>query len=108
MSCALSGPTLFVIDDQRAVRDALREMLSVFGFSVKTYDSADNFLAAMRNPQVGCIVADVRMPGTDGIALGRELARRKVRLPVGLISGHADVPMAGARRPVGGPGVDFA
>src|SRR5215510_15056377 len=94
MSYALSGPTLFVIDDQRAVRDALREMLSVFGFSVKTYDSADNFLAAMRNPQVGCIVADVRMPGTDGIALVRELARRKVRLPVVLISGHADVPMA--------------
>src|SRR5262244_4048139 len=94
MSCALSGPTLFVIDDQRAVRDALREMLSVFGFSVETYESADNFLAAMRNPQVGCIVADVRMPGTDGIALVRELARRKIGLPVVLISGQADVPMA--------------
>jgi len=83
-----------VIDDQKAVRDALREMLSVFGFSVETYESADNFLAAMRNPQVGCIVADVRMPGTDGITLVRELARRKIGLPVVLISGHADVPMA--------------
>jgi two-component system response regulator FixJ len=90
----LSGPTVFVIDDQKAVRDALREMLSVFGFSVETYESADNFLAAMCNPQVGCIVADVRMPGTDGIALVRELARRKIGLPVVLISGHADVPMA--------------
>jgi two-component system response regulator FixJ len=66
----------------------------VFGFSVETYESADNFLAAMRNPQVSCIVADVRMPGTDGIALVRELARRKIGLPVVLISGHADVPMA--------------
>jgi two-component system response regulator FixJ len=94
MSYALSGPTVFVIDDQKAVRDALREMLSVFGFSVETYESADNFLAAMRNPQVSCIVADVRMPGTDGIALVRELARRKIGLPVVLISGHADVPMA--------------
>jgi two-component system response regulator FixJ len=83
-----------VIDDQKAVRDALREMLSVFGFSVETYESADNFLAAMCNPQVSCIVADVRMPGTDGIALVRELARRKIGLPVVLISGHADVPMA--------------
>src|SRR5262245_42553943 len=92
--CALPGPTVFVIDDQKAGRDALREMLSVFGFGVETYESADNFLAAMRNPQVGCIVADVRMPGTDGIALVRELARRKVRLPVVLISGQADVPMA--------------
>jgi two-component system, LuxR family, response regulator FixJ len=69
-------------------------MLSVFGFSVETYESADNFLAAVRNPLVGCIVADVRMPGTDGIALVRELARRKIGLPVVLISGHADVPMA--------------
>jgi two-component system, LuxR family, response regulator FixJ len=90
----LSGPTVFVIDDQKAVRDALRETLSVFGFSVETYESADSFLAAMCNPQVGCIVADVRMPGTDGIALVRELARRKIGLPVVLISGHADVPMA--------------
>jgi two-component system response regulator FixJ len=94
MSYALSGPIVFVIDDQKAVRDALREMLSVFGLSVETYESADNFLAAMRNPQVGCIVADVRLPGTDGIALVRELARRKIGLPVVLISGHADVPMA--------------
>jgi two-component system, LuxR family, response regulator FixJ len=90
----LSGPTVFVIDDHKAVREALREMLSVFGFSVKTYESADNFLAVISNPQVGCIVADVRMPGTDGIALVRELVRRKIRLPVVLISGHADVPMA--------------
>ena len=90
----MSGPTVFVIDDQKAVRDALREMLSVFGFSVETYESADSFLAAVSDPEVGCIVADVRMPGTDGIELVRELARRKVRLPVVLISGHADVPMA--------------
>jgi two-component system response regulator FixJ len=90
----LSGPTVFVIDDQKAVRDALREMLSVFGFSVETYESADSFLAALSDPEIGCIVADVRMPGTDGIELVRELARRKVRLPVVLISGHADVPMA--------------
>jgi len=83
-----------VIDDQKAVRDALREMLSVFGFSVETYESADSFLAALSDPEIGCIVADVRMPGTDGIELVRELARRKVRLPVVLISGHADVPMA--------------
>src|SRR5499427_8891537 len=94
MRYALFGPTVFVIDDQKAVRDALREMLSVFGFSIETYESADSFLAALSDPGVGCIVADVRMPGTDGIELVRELARRKVRLPVVLISGHADVPMA--------------
>jgi len=94
MRRTLSGPTVYVIDDQKAVREALSEMLTVFGFSVEAYESADNFLATMRHPHAGCIVADVRMPGTDGIALVRELARRKTSLPVVLISGHADVPMA--------------
>ena len=89
----MPGPTVFLIDDQKAVRDALAEMLSVFGFEVETYASADSFLAVSR-PLLGCIVADVRMPGTDGIELTRELARRKIFLPVVLISGHADVPMA--------------
>jgi len=94
MRRTLSGPTVYVIDDQKAVREALSEMLTVFGFSVEAYESADNFLATMRHPHAGCIVADVRMPGTDGIALVRELARRKTSLPVVLISGHGDVPMA--------------
>jgi two-component system, LuxR family, response regulator FixJ len=90
----VSGPTVFVIDDQKAVRDALGEMLNVFGFTVETYESADSFLAAGRGSQFGCVVADVRMPGMDGIALVRELERRNIRIPVVLISGHADVPMA--------------
>ncbi len=90
----MAGPTIFVIDDQASVRHALGEMLSVFGFSIKTYKSADTFLQGIDQPIVGCVVADVRMPGTDGIELVRELGRRKVALPVVLISGHADVPMA--------------
>jgi two-component system, LuxR family, response regulator FixJ len=90
----VSGPTVFVIDDQKAVRNALGEMLSVFGFKVETYASADSFLAAPHEARLGCVVADVRMPGTDGIELVRELARREIGLPVVLISGHADVPMA--------------
>jgi len=90
----MAAPTIFVIDDHAAVRDALGEMLSVFGYAVKTYESADRFLEALDREVSGCIVADVRMPGTDGIELVRELARRNVALPVVLISGHADVPMA--------------
>lgn len=86
--------TIFVIDDQKAVREALAEMLNVFGFSVATYQSADDFLREASADLSGCIVADVRMPGTDGIALVRELGRRKIPLPVVLMSGHADVPMA--------------
>jgi two-component system, LuxR family, response regulator FixJ len=94
LSRTLSEPIVFIIDDQKAVRDSLCEMLSVFGFKVEAYASADGFLAVVRNAQVGCVVADVRMPGTDGVALVRELTRRKITLPVVLISGHADVPMA--------------
>jgi two-component system, LuxR family, response regulator FixJ len=90
----MAAPTIFVIDDHESVRHALGEMLSVFGFTVETYDSADTFLQAIDQPRSGCVVADVRMPGTDGIELVRELGRRKIALPIVLISGHADVPMA--------------
>jgi two-component system response regulator FixJ len=69
-------------------------MLSVFGYSVQACESADVFLAGLEKPEPGCIVADVRMPGTDGLGLVRELARRDIAMPVVLISGHADVPMA--------------
>jgi two-component system, LuxR family, response regulator FixJ len=91
---AVSAPTLFLIDDQQAVRDALGEMLRVLGYRVETYESADAFLEAFSGPRPGCIVADVRMPGMDGIELVRELSRRKIGLPVVLISGHGDVAMA--------------
>lgn len=87
-------PTIFLIDDHAAVRHALAEMLSVLGYTVKTYESADSFLQTLDGQHSGCVVADVRMPGTDGIGLVRELAARHAGLPVVLISGHADVPMA--------------
>ena len=90
----MTAPRVIVIDDQHSVRHALGEMLSVFGFGVETFDSADAFLEALEPSLSGCVVADVRMPGRDGIELVRELGRRKVNLPVILISGHADVPMA--------------
>jgi two-component system response regulator FixJ len=90
----VAAPTIFLIDDHAPVRDALGEMLSVFGYSVKAYESADMFLAAVDRREPGCIVADVKMPGTDGIGLVRELARCGIAMPVVLISGHADVPMA--------------
>ena len=90
----MATPTIFLIDDHASVRDALGEMLGVLGYQVKAYESADSFLAKIDGRQPGCIVADVRMPGTDGIGLVRELARRAIALPVVLISGHADVAMA--------------
>jgi two-component system, LuxR family, response regulator FixJ len=90
----MPGPRIYLVDDQESVRHALGEMLSVFGFDVQTFESADRFLETAASAPPGCIVADVKMPGTDGIELVRELARRSLSLPVVLISGHADVPMA--------------
>ena len=69
-------------------------MLSVYGYTTALYESADAFLDAVATVLPGCVVADVRMPGTDGIQLVRELTRRGITIPVILISGHADVPMA--------------
>lgn len=88
------GHVIYVIDDQQSVRDALGEMLSVFGFEAEKFESADAFLQTFDPARPACIVADVRMPGTDGIELVRHLASRETTLPVILISGHADIPMA--------------
>lgn len=90
----MPGPAIYVIDDQESVRNALSEMLNVFGFETETFDSADRFLGSVDPARPACIVADVRMPGTDGIELVRQLAKRNIALPVILISGHADIPMA--------------
>jgi len=90
----MAVPVIHVIDDQQSVRDALGEMLSVFGFDTEKFESADAFLKTVDPARPACIVADVRMPGTDGIELVRELNKRGVSIPVILISGHADIPMA--------------
>ena len=97
----MSARTVYVIDDHQSVRDALRELLSVLGFAVETFESADSFLRDRVEKSSGCIVADVRMPGTDGIELVRQLGRRNIAVPVVLISGHADIPMAVAAMKAG-------
>jgi two-component system response regulator FixJ len=90
----MTKPTVYVVDDQQAVRHGLREMLSVLGYEVEAFGSASQFLKAYDASRPGCLVSDVRMPGMDGLELMKELTRQSIRLPVVLISGHADVPMA--------------
>ena len=90
----MTNPTIFVIDDQESVRHAIGEMLSVFGFTVRTFESATRFLEQVGPDTPGCVVADVRMPEMDGITLVSEMTKRDMRLPAILISGHADVPTA--------------
>ena len=87
------GP-VFLIDDEAGVRQALASMLSTYDFAVEAFASADDFLAAYGAGDEGCVVADVRMPGMSGLDLQRELVRRGSPLPVVLVTGHGDIPMA--------------
>jgi two-component system response regulator FixJ len=83
-----------LIDDDEAVRQAVAFLLATSGFAVRVYESAVAFLDALPSVQPGCVVTDVRMPGLDGLALQRELKTRGVALPVIVVTGHGDVPLA--------------
>jgi two-component system response regulator FixJ len=83
-----------LIDDDDGVRQAVAFLLTTSGFAVRVYESALAFLDALHSVQPGCIVTDVRMPGMDGLALQRELKNRSIHLPVIVITGHGDVPLA--------------
>ena len=83
-----------VVDDDLAVRQSLSFLLASDGLPVRLHESALAFLDAMQETATGCIVTDVRMPGIDGIELLRRLKARGFSLPVIVMTGHADVPMA--------------
>jgi two-component system response regulator FixJ len=83
-----------VIDDDEAVRESLVFLLGTANVAVRTYESATAFLDDVENIRSGCIVTDVRMPGVDGIELLARLKEKAIQLPVIVITGHADVPLA--------------
>ena len=83
-----------LIDDDDAVRQALSFMLTAAGFAVRVYDSATTFLDVLPTVQPGCVVTDVRMPGIDGLELQRRLKALQIGLPVIIMTGHGDVPLA--------------
>ena len=89
-----SEPTVFVIDNDQAVREGLRLLIKSVGLNVETYSSAQEFLSAFNPSRPGCLVLDVRMPGMSGLELQETLHRRHVKIPIIMISGHGDVPMA--------------
>ncbi len=88
------GNKVYVIDDDPAMRDSLDFLLGSAGFNVRLFDSAQVFLDELANLEPGCVVTDVRMPGIDGMELLRQLNSGARRLPVIVMTGHGDVPLA--------------
>ncbi len=87
-------PTVFIVDDEEAVRDSLQWLLESKGLKVALFDSAETFLASYTPDRAGCLVVDVRMPGMSGLELQEKLAEWQYTIPVIFITGHGDVPMA--------------
>lgn len=87
-------PTVHVIEDDEAARHSLAFLLGTAKIDVKTYDSATAFLTVASNVKSGCIITDVRMPEISGIDLLRRLKELKIDVPVIVVTGHGDVPLA--------------
>jgi two-component system, LuxR family, response regulator FixJ len=85
---------VYVIDDDEAMRDSLDFMLGTADFHVTLFESAHNFLDTLSSIEFGCVVSDVRMPGIDGIELLKRLKASPSLLPVVIMTGHGDVPLA--------------
>ena len=86
--------TIFVVDDDEAVRDSLGALLESAGFEVETFSSGADFLDRLDPKRGGCIVLDVRMPGLSGLEIQEKLTEKRITLPVIIITGHGDVPIA--------------
>jgi two-component system response regulator FixJ len=89
-----SSSIVHVIDDDDAVRDALAFLLKTAQLDVRTYETARAFLDAAQNLSSGCVVTDVRMPEMSGLELLRRLRERGSDIPVIVITGHGDIPLA--------------
>jgi two-component system response regulator FixJ len=94
-----------VIDDDEAVRKSLAFLLQTAGLEARTYESAEAFLATRPQVTSGCVITDVSMPGISGVDLLRRLRDLKIAMPVIVITGHGDVPLAVEAMKIGA--VDF-
>jgi len=90
----MNEPTVFIVDDDEAVRDSLRLLMRSVGLAAECFASATEFLDAYDAERPGCLVLDVRMPGMSGIDLQARLSEKHSLLPIIFITGHGDVPMA--------------
>jgi len=89
-----TSATVFVIDDDPSVREAIDSLIRSVGINVRTFASAQEFMTSTRPDAPACLVLDVRMPGLSGLDLQRELGNAGIRIPVIFITGHGDIPMS--------------
>jgi FixJ family two-component response regulator len=87
------APTVFVIDDDAAVRASIQGLLKSVGLRSETFGTAQEFLGRKRPDGPSCLVLDVRLPGVNGLDFQRELADAGIRIPIIFITGHGDIPM---------------
>ena len=86
--------TVFVVDDDQAMRDGLEFLIRAAGYEARTFESARAFLDACAPDMHGCLLLDIRMPGMSGLELQEHLQRRQITLPVIIVTAYANVPMA--------------
>lgn len=91
---ATQNPVVFVVDDDQAVRKSLEMLIASVGMQVETFAAAHEFLEVCHPSMAGCLVLDVRMQGMSGLELQKALKERDIDLPVIIITGHGDVPVA--------------
>lgn len=90
----MNKATIHVVDDDQAVRESIEWLIDSVGLNIRTYASADEFLAQYQEDVLGCLILDVRMPGISGLDLQQILKQRGLEIPIIFITGHGDVPMA--------------
>ena len=91
---AIERPVVFVVDDDPSMRHALQDLVASVGLEPRVFATPREFLQASRADVPSCLVLDVRLPGSSGLAFQEELARAGVRVPVIFITGHGDIPMS--------------
>ena len=86
--------TVFIVDDDEPVRDAIGMLLDTVDIPYRGYGDAQAFLEDFDSAQTGCLVLDIRMPGMSGLELQEQLIEMKASIPIVFITGHGDIPMA--------------
>ena len=90
----IDTPTVFVVDDDDAVRSSLQRLLTSAGYRCEVHASAESFLNSFKASRAGCVLLDIRMPGMSGLELQQVLNERDVRIPIIVLTGHGSIPLA--------------